>query len=142
MQQLCFCKVSNPAQNLLVVNSFLPRIRGFGRETAANQRALGLCFLEQRPKTTYMLLQSFFLLFLPCNLQQRRKIRFSSKNSNKNQISIKTVTLPGNGAKIWLKLYLHTKYRILDLRIKMCKCSILTAIAIGYAGRDHKEGLR
>ena len=40
-----------------------------------------------------LLLQSLFLLSLTCNLQQRRKIRFSSKNS------IKTVTHPGNGAK-------------------------------------------
>jgi len=35
---------------------------------------------------------------------------------------------------------LHTKYGISELLIKMCKCSILTAIASGYAGRDPQGG--
>ena len=32
------------------------------------------------------------------------------------------------------------EYKILDLGIKMCKCSILTAIASGYAGHDPQGG--
>ena len=37
-------------------------------------------------------------------------------------------------------LDLHTKYRIIELKNEMCKCSILTAIASGYAGRDPQGG--
>ena len=40
----------------------------------------------------------------------------------------------------WLRQNLHTKYEISELLIKMCKCSSLTAIASGYAGRDPQGG--
>ena len=35
---------------------------------------------------------------------------------------------------------LHTKYRILDFKIKECKLLNSTAIASGYAGRDPQGG--
>ena len=61
LQKTRILQVKQPCKKTtLVVNSFLSRIHGFGRENVAKQRALGLCFLEQRPKTTYMLLQSYF----------------------------------------------------------------------------------
>ena len=63
----------------------------------------------------------FFMLFLPYNLQQRRKIRFSSKNS------IKTVTLPGNDAKNWLLKWKNNQ------RVKNLPCSLW------LTGRVHEE---
>ena len=48
--------------------------------------------------------------------------------------------MKGDFSSEWLMQNLHTKYEISELLIKMCKCSILTAIASGYAGRDPQGG--
>ena len=40
----------------------------------------------------------------------------------------------------WLSFYLHTKYRILELKNKECKVLNATAIASDYTGRDPQGG--
>jgi len=79
-------------RRLSVVNSILLRKRGQSCVCAANLRVLDLCFLEQRPKTTYMFLQ--YLLSCFQNLYPA-----TEKRNHLVQKCVKTVTLPSNGDK-------------------------------------------
>ena len=70
-----FCRSEAPAENLSEVNSSVPRPRGFCRGNAALWRDPGLCFQEQRPRSTYMWLKWIFSCFFTCNLQTEKKNR-------------------------------------------------------------------